>query len=170
MCVYSEDLLNYCILITTNYVSMFSQIKNQIVRKSWYYIWILSWSDHIWTLKNLLTHIRFYLCMVMIYVIIIFLIINYQWWKFVCSDEKLDHLYCSRYGGSLEYIKTSKVTQLINICIICVIEFNIITTCMMAFQNKCTQIRASFTYCMIKIVSLKYSKISPCNHSDFYVE
>lgn len=40
---------------------------------------------------------------------------------------------------------------------------------MMAFQNKCTQIRASFTYCMIKIVSLKYSKISPCNHCDFYV-
>ena len=56
---------------------------------------------------------------------------------------------------------TSYVLQPINACIICVIEFNIITTYMMVFQNKRIYIIILFIYYMTDMISLIYSMFSP---------
>ena len=41
----------------------------------------------------------------------------------------------------------------------CVIEFNIITTYMMIFQNKCIYIITSFSLCTIDVISLMYYRV-----------
>ena len=51
--------------------------------------------------------------------------------------------------------------QLMHVCMPCVVEFNITTTCIVIFQTKCTHVIASFACCMTDMISLMYSKISP---------
>lgn len=64
----------------------------------------------------------------------------------------------------LEYIK---VIQPTDIYITCAFGFNITTTCIMNFQNKCTHFVAWFTPYMTDIIPLTHSKISPsfCNRA-----
>ena len=55
-----------------------------------------------------------------------------------------------------EFYNISQVTQSIDTCIICIIKFNIIATCIVIFQNKRIHIITLFICYMIDILPLIY--------------
>lgn len=78
-----------CSAPTSNYYNFFIISTAYIIKVSRYTITFEDKrSDHIYTLKNLLIHMLFNLCIINIYLIIIFSFINYQLCKFICSNKR----------------------------------------------------------------------------------
>ena len=67
--------------------------------------------------------------------------------QYVCleEDEALQQHYTALIIENLVSVKyLQEILQPIDACIMCVIKFNITTTCMTVFQNKCTHVITSF--------------------------